>query len=67
MVFPDAVALNAKADARKHVVEALNTVNFSKSERIVRINAVGTGWEEDDLRAILSAKNLPDAFLVPKV
>lgn len=65
--FADAVALNAKADARLNVVKALNAVDFGKSERIVRINGVGTGLEEEDLRAVMSAEKLPDAILIPKV
>jgi citrate lyase beta subunit len=63
----DAVAHNAKAAARVHVAEALNTIDFKTSECVVRINAVGTGLERDDIKAVFSAQRRPDALLVPKV
>ena len=63
----DAVAANAKQRARVDVAAALDTIDFGASECIVRINACGTGLERDDLRAVFSARRLPDAVLVPKV
>ena len=33
----------------------------------MRINPVSSGLAEDDLSAVLSAKRLPDALVVPKV
>jgi citrate lyase beta subunit len=68
MDLEDGVAASAKATARAGIVQALATVDFGKSERVVRINAVGTGHESDDLHALFSTKTqLPDAIVLPKV
>ncbi len=61
----DGVAANRKADARVTVRQALRTLNFGKSERLARINAVGTGLEIDDLADVLPAR--PDGIIIPKV
>jgi hypothetical protein len=42
-------------------------LGFGPSEAAVRINPVSSGLAEDDLSAVLSAKRLPDALVVPKV
>ncbi|NJN44221.1 MAG: hypothetical protein HC806_05520 [Anaerolineae bacterium] len=39
----DGVALNAKAEARETVVRALQTLDFRRSEKLVRINAMDSG------------------------
>jgi citrate lyase beta subunit len=59
------VALNRKSEARKTIVEALQTLDFGRSERLVRINAVGSGLEELDLSAVLPSR--PDGIVIPKV
>ena len=61
----DGVALNRKIEARATIVEALQTVDFGRSERLVRINPVGSGLEGEDLQAILPHR--PDSIVVPKV
>lgn len=61
----DGVAFNRKAEAREVVADALRTLDFGASERLVRINPVGSGLEMEDLAAILSAR--PDGIVVPKV
>ncbi len=61
----DGVALNRKAEARTIVARTLRELDFGKSERLARINALGSGLEEDDLAAVLPAH--PDAIIVPKV
>jgi len=61
----DGVAPNRKAEARLTIVEALNSFNFGRSERLVRINAVGSGFEIDDLAFLVNAR--PDAVIIPKV
>jgi citrate lyase beta subunit len=61
----DGVAQNRKADARATIVEALGALNFGNSERLARINPVGSGLEEDDLKAVLPSR--PDGIVVPKV
>lgn len=62
----DGVAANKKEEARAGVVGALDSLDFGRSERLVRINAVGSGLEEDDLAAVLDAPTLPDGILLPK-
>jgi citrate lyase beta subunit len=61
----DGVAQNRKAEARATIVEALGSLNFGASERLARINPVGSGLEEDDLLAVLPSR--PDGIVVPKV
>jgi len=46
-------------------VEALDAFDFGHSERLARINAIGSGLESDDLRVVLPAR--PDGIVVPKV
>jgi citrate lyase subunit beta/citryl-CoA lyase len=60
----DAVAPEAKAQARDAVVKALNQ-GFGDREVLVRINRLDTRWWVDDIDAAASAR--PDAVLVPKV
>ncbi|HEX9019563.1 MAG TPA: aldolase/citrate lyase family protein, partial [Anaerolineaceae bacterium] len=56
MDIEDGVALNRKAEARATIAEALRTLDFGRAEKLVRINPVGSGLEEDDLRAVLPAR-----------
>ncbi|MCX6018903.1 MAG: CoA ester lyase [Chloroflexi bacterium] len=60
----DGVALNQKIDARANAVEALQTFDFGRRERMVRVNAVGTEFFEADARAVLAAR--PDTLVLPK-
>jgi citrate lyase subunit beta / citryl-CoA lyase len=61
----DAVAPDAKAMAREQVAGSVAQGGFSPREVIIRINAPGTPWHEEDLQA--AAKVAPDAILIPKV
>ncbi len=61
----DAVAPEAKPEARTLVAEAVRTGGFGSREMVVRVNAPGTPWYEADLAAAVAAG--PDAVLVPKV
>jgi citrate lyase beta subunit len=63
----DSVALSRKEEGRAQGVAALAEVDFGKSERILRLNAEGSGLEEADLAAALAGARLPDAILLPKV
>jgi citrate lyase beta subunit len=65
MDIEDGVALNRKGEARATIVEALRKLDFHGAERLVRINPVGSGMEEEDLRAVLPAH--PDGIVIPKV
>jgi citrate lyase subunit beta / citryl-CoA lyase len=61
----DAVAPDAKANAREQVADAVTAHGFGSREVIVRINGLDTQWGADDLAAAVRAR--PDAILVPKV
>ena len=61
----DAVAPDAKAEARDQVCAAVAERGYGKREVTVRINGLNTEWGEADLAAV--AKAGPDAVLVPKV
>src|SRR5690606_32657937 len=45
----DAVAPSAKVGARKTIVEALNSLDWGRKTRCVRINDVTTPWCHDDV------------------
>ncbi len=61
----DAVAPDAKAEARELVAAALASGDYGHREVVVRINGTDTGWWRDDLAAIGQYK--PAAILLPKV
>jgi len=65
MDLEDGVAINRKHEARLTIAEALRTLNFGRAERLVRINAVGSGLESQDLQSVLPAR--PDGIVIPKV
>lgn len=69
MDMEDGVALNRKAEARQIIADALAQLNFGRSERLVRINAIGSGLEEDDLQVVIGTgiASAPDGVVVPKV
>ena len=60
----DAVAPDAKAQARDLIVQELKKGGFGGREVLVRINGLDTAWWRDDL-AVAAAG--PDALLLPKV
>jgi citrate lyase subunit beta/citryl-CoA lyase len=61
----DSVAPDAKADARDRVAAAAAGGAYGYREVAIRVNAPGTPWHADDLRAAAEAG--PDAVVVPKV
>jgi citrate lyase subunit beta/citryl-CoA lyase len=61
----DAVAPDAKAQARAQVVDAVKAGGFGSREVLIRINGIDTPWHADDLDA--AAHAAPDAILVPKI
>lgn len=65
MDMEDGVAINRKQEARQTIAEALRGMDFSYSERLARINPVGSGLELDDLETVLPAH--PDGIVLPKV
>ena len=60
----DAVAPDAKAQARQLIIQELQKGGFGSREVLVRINGLDTAWWRDDL-AVAAAG--PDALLLPKV
>jgi citrate lyase subunit beta/citryl-CoA lyase len=61
----DAVAPDAKPAARDRVCGLVADRAYGDREVVIRVNAPGTAWHEDDLRAVAQAG--PSAVLVPKV
>ncbi|MFM5884208.1 MAG: HpcH/HpaI aldolase/citrate lyase family protein [Novosphingobium sp.] len=61
----DAVAPDAKAEARSAAVAAVREGGFGRREVLIRCNALDTEWGVDDLAAAAAAG--PDAVLVPKI
>jgi len=61
----DAVAPEAKTQARQAIANSLQNGGFGHREVLVRINGLDTRWWVDDLSVIVQAK--PDAVLVPKI
>jgi citrate lyase subunit beta/citryl-CoA lyase len=61
----DSVAPDAKAEARERVASAASGGGYGHREVAIRVNAPGTPWHADDLKAAAAAG--PDAVVVPKV
>jgi citrate lyase beta subunit len=61
----DAVAPDAKADARKAILDAVGGRAYGGREVLIRVNGLGTEWGRDDLEMAASAG--VDGVLVPKV
>ena len=61
----DAVAPDAKVQARANACQAAASRGYGKREIIIRANGLDTPWGNDDIAAI--AKSGADAVLVPKV
>ncbi len=61
----DAVAPEAKEEARANAVAAIRDGGFGTRELVIRVNALGTPWAEADLAA--AATSGADAVLAPKV
>jgi citrate lyase beta subunit len=60
----DGVAQNRKAEARLTIAAALRDLDFGASEKLARINPVGSGLEEADLETVLPAR--PNGIVLPK-
>jgi citrate lyase subunit beta/citryl-CoA lyase len=61
----DAVAPDAKVDARARVCAAATSGEYGQREVTIRVNSLGTQWHDDDLAAV--AKAGPAAVVVPKI
>ncbi len=65
MDVEDGVLPDAKIEARERIVAEIATGGYAPREVVVRINAMGTEWFEDDIAAFAACG--ADALLVPKV
>ncbi|MDL1927352.1 CoA ester lyase [Anaerolineae bacterium AMX1] len=65
MDMEDGVAVNRKAEARVTIAKALRELDFGASEKLARVNSIGSGWERDDIDAVLPFR--PDGIVIPKV
>eukprot|EP00439_Symbiodinium_sp_Y106_P087951 s1_g487.t1 len=61
----DAVAPDAKAEARAQVCDAVKQGGYGKREIVIRVNGLSTEWGAADIEAAVAAG--PDAILVPKI
>jgi len=61
----DAVAPEAKAEARDRVCGVVKAGGYGPRELVIRINGLDTEWGKADLKAAVQAG--PDAILAPKV
>ncbi len=65
MDMEDGTAVSKKAEARVTIAKALQELDFGASEKLARINSNGSGWEQDDIEAVLPYH--PDGIVIPKV
>jgi citrate lyase subunit beta-like protein len=65
MDMEDGTALNRKSQARETIAKALQELNFGKSEKLARINSVGSRFEKDDIEMVLPCH--PDGIVIPKI
>lgn len=61
----DAVAPDAKEEARQQVCDAVKAGGYGKREIVIRVNGLDTPWGAEDIKAAVAAG--PDAILVPKI
>ena len=61
----DAVAPDAKEQARENAGAAVRSGDYGRRELTIRVNGIGTQWHDADLRAACAAG--PDGIVVPKV
>ncbi len=61
----DAVAPDAKEEARQQVCNAVKAGGYGKREIAIRVNGLDKPWGAEDIKAAVAAG--PDAILVPKI
>jgi citrate lyase subunit beta/citryl-CoA lyase len=61
----DAVAPDAKDEARRLVVEAVKAGGYGQRELLIRVNGLATPWGQADVAA--AAQSGADGILIPKV
>src|SRR5438552_279425 len=62
--WEDAVAPAEKAKAREATKTAWSALPPSRTERVIRVNAMGTEWHRADVEAAVALA--PDAIMIPK-
>ena len=65
MDMEDGVAAAKKAHARLTISKTLRELEFGESEKLARINGVGSGLEKEDLQTVLPSH--PDGVVIPKL
>lgn len=65
MDLEDGVAFSRKEAARSTIAQALVSLDFGSSERLVRVNPNGSAFFSADLEAVLPGR--PDGIVLPKV
>jgi citrate lyase subunit beta-like protein len=65
MDMEDGVAANRKAEARLTIARALQELDFGSSEKLARINSVGSGLAREDIQAALT--HPPQGIVIPKI
>jgi len=65
MDMEDGVAITRKVEARAVIAQAMKDLDFGSSERCIRINSFGSGFEKFDLAAAVATN--PDTIVVPKI
>ena len=65
MDMEDGTAVNKKAEARAVIAQAMKELDFGDSERCIRVNSIGSGFEKNDLASALATR--PDSIVVPKI
>ncbi|MDX1735482.1 MAG: CoA ester lyase, partial [Halioglobus sp.] len=63
----DAVAPDAKQQAREQIAAAVAEGGYGHREIMVRINALSTEWGSADIDAVCAFATAPDAVLIPKI
>ena len=64
MDMEDGVAISHKTEARAVIAQAMKDLDFGTSERCIRINSFGSGFEKFDLAAAVATN--PDSIVLPK-
>ncbi len=65
MDMEDGVALNNKDQARQVIQHALTSLDFGRTERLVRLNQAKKGMQVEDITMTVIGK--PDGYVLPKV
>lgn len=65
MDLEDSVAASRKEAGRQVILDALQSVDFGATERLVRLNGVSTGLTATDLQGTVAGR--PDGYVLPKV